>query len=621
MTYSIYSSYEGIDKTALCLLLQKVNRLLSGDERIINFDTSNDLKEKAIGFTEIGRKKIYINSFLLAEYLDKDKEKLYEDKDLLALVKAINYHELAHILFTDYNIKHINKFFVEMKITPNIEEFLHTLNCLEDCRIESLFSTLYIRAKYYFSFTASKIILYELKKSISENNFNYFLIYGRKYLDNFEIDKIKQLIKPFYKSVESIESCFDRYVIEVNLKKRLQIAYELYVLLKSDEKKVKVTDYTSIRSLSGRKVNGRRLKESNEKLQQQIEQQKEKKKNNEESQNIEKSKKKEENADEKDGDDKHWRKKLDLEIDEQESQREIKKVVNDIIQNIDNDMQQVSQELLEDIQKITASNMEFEEISGEVFKATNDDRLEAKKIENAFKVLRTELQTQVQKNQKRGKFDMSSVIKSQKYNTLNFFKKQELNRLNETRLGVSVIVDSSGSIEASEWNQELRATWRVTTALQNINNKVEVIEFSDISKIIKTFKSEGDWKRHFYGGTRITAALKLAETDLLYLKKHEDIQNLFSIIITDGDFGDHIEAIQQILKMRREGIKVIYMRVDKYFESFNHTENTSFKELKESCNNFIRICKMSDLSIQLSAIVKKMEKEIVRDALRRLQYR
>lgn len=558
-----------IDDVDLALLLQKTDRILSEKEKI----SIKELQTNDIACADEKNLQIHLNFVRL-------KRLIQGNENYLILSKGINYHELAHILFTDYSTKKIQNFLLkaDLKLGLSVNGFHHYLNLLEDCRIENLFYTDYYKAKYYFSFCVLKIILSGNIKEYdtSAKAKTYFTLYGRKFLDKEIKTEVKgirnQLDNTF---AEKGEKLVDKYILEPDLKKRLQIAYDFAMLFINDGKQMSNDGLSSDLSLTQEKSAGKsgKTKKLTEDLKEKI---------------------KEEKKEEKE--------------DKQESpkKKSLKDTIKDALEKVNEEIennQSIQKEIEKEVEFLTAGRGEFEDFSGEKLNITANMKLEITKIEKILKELRGDLSTQIFRFQKRGKIDIISIIKSQKNSTLNIFKKKRLNKVDKSRLGVSFLLDTSGSIRADDFEQEIKATYSLCKALKNGDSKAEVLEFSEDFKVLKAFRGEGDWQRHFRGGTQISEALIQGTKDLLKLRRDESINNLFIIIVTDGGFDDYNRALDEIKRTQEKGIGVLWIY------SGYRNENS---ELSKKVDWFVQIHSLEELAPKLKLIIKEIQRKIVK---------
>ena len=596
------------------LLLQKTNRILAGDEKIVVRDLTN---RNAPACADCTKSSIFIN-YKFAQNL-KTLKTLF---DYLTLIKGLNYHELAHILFTDYSINKITKFLQE-KYSQNsqkanavyvqIDDYRRNLNLLEDCRIESLFYILYPRARYYFTFTASNIILkdYFDKYTPEQLISTYLVLYGRKFMGIGEnklaiarlrlglIKKIEDAkgikfdIKLLIKEAEKI---VDEYIIEKDSIERLELAYKLTLLMTDANVNLNSSsDDGSIEKGKARKGTKQRISDASDKLSEEM------KKGENKSGKIEKS----DNKDNKENT------KEEKEKDTDAKNGDTEKLLNDMLESMKEDVEnsdEIQNEIRKEISSLTASNSEFGGYSGNILEFDKSAN-EIKRVENILRRLRGDLSSQLFRFQKKGKVDILSVMKSQKNGNFNIFRKLKQNRIDKSKLGVVFLLDTSGSINADDFRNEISATYCFTNALEKLDNKIEVIEFSTTCKTLKKFNSEGDWKRTYCGGTRVLPPLEVAIKDLILLKRNESIENLFIIVVSDGCFDeDAVRLTPTLEKAKKSGIKTMWINASAYKQAR--------PEVQRLFNWFFQIKNLSDLSAKLSSIIKDIQKEINKKILK-----
>lgn len=605
----------------VALLLQKTNRILSSDEKIIV--TSSPMLS-APACANPSSSSIMIN-FFYAHNLRTIKTIF----DYMILVKGLNYHELAHILFTDYNSNRVKEFLTTKydKTGNNIRigDFLENINLLEDCRIEDLFYMLYPRARFYFNFCASNIILKDLDNlTPSQLLSSYLVLYGRKFLIAEEryknpIIRIKNKVikdlseatatsradliikqKKYNEIIEKCESIVDKFIVSKSLDERFELTYELTILLNNDELKLNLKSTSSTESVEHgkpRKGMKKRVSDAIDKLKEELEKQKKKQEQNEKGKSQEQKKKEEKE------------KKQGEKSDENKNANDIFK---DIFEDIKEEVQksaQIQDEVKNEIKTLGAGDKEFGSFSGEV--ATFEKSIsESKKIENVLRRLRGDLATQVFRFQKKGRVDILSAIKSQKSNTLSIFKKQKINKVDKSKLGVSILLDTSGSISPQDYKNEISASWCLIRALEKLNNKAEIIEFSSNFRILKKFDNEGDWKRTFCSGTSIRKPFEQSVKDLLLLRREERIQNLFTIIISDGCFDESPERLKPLFdNAKKQGIKIIWIFASSWYDAKRKTD------LEREVDWFIPIQNLYELSPKLNSIIRDIQKSINKQIL------
>jgi len=582
---------ENIQNVDVALLLQKTDRILAGNEKIVVQDATK-FSTRAIAFSDTSKLLIFLNFNGVTNI--KSIKNIF---DYLILIKGLNYHELAHILYTDYTLNRIRTFLEKKyiankgKLVTSSSEFLETLNVLEDGRIENLFYTQYKRAKYYFSFCVSNLLLskQDLSKfTISDLTTAYILLYGRKFLSvkyaEYIVDLRKKVaLKISKEKLNKIEQLVDSYSFELDLNARLEIAYKLILLLKNYN--VKIISTSSSKSIErGKSIKGtkKRTKDAVEKLR---ELEKENKKDNQQNQKTNQTNK--------------------IEI----HNADLKDVFEKIKEDIEN-IATIQTEVENEKARLSAGNSEFEAFSGDIHKITSKSKVEIKKIENVLRKLRGDLSTQIFRFQRKGKIDVISIIKSQRNSSLKIFRNERINKIDKCKLGVSLLLDSSGSISSSDFRNEINASFCLTKALEKLANKIEILEFSSYFRVLKKFNSEGDWHRSYDGGTNIASPLKQSIVDLKLLRRKEDIQNLFIIIVSDGQFNESVAETSRVFdEARKQGIKVLWILASNYPY---HRYRDKQQELSRKVDWFIQIKDLSELSIKLKNIIKELQQEIIK---------
>ena len=591
-----------INDVALSFLLQKINRILAENENIVvTKDTTGGVD---IGATDLKTNQIFLNYFRLRTYTKTID-------NFLILTRGINYHELAHIIFTDASHSKIEAFYNKLYQDNHYSlpiAFYHlfdAVNLLEDCRAENLFSSLYDRAKYYFSYAVVQILLSSKRKNPQDYNFgNYLLMYGRKFL-NIDLSSYKKSISNVSDAdIKSGENLVDSYIIEKDMEKRLAIAYSLALLLHKNNQNASSTSSSNSLNTAGRKGGKKqRIDQTVEVLKQilktgqwKIETEDDDDDDNSEEKSDKKSDKKGNKS--KSQSDKDAKDEKDVEKVEKNKleklERQVQKLLDKVADKIEKDVEDLKSAIKGD---------EFAQLDGIKFLPTEVERLESKKVTQVLRILRGDLIASVRKFQKSGQLDIQSAMRAQKEDSMNIFRKNRLNKIDKSKLGVAILLDGSSSVDNSEFNKEITAAWCLSNAVESVGNKVEVIEFSNSCKVIKGFNSAGDWKRHYNGGTIVAKPLKLAMTDLLKLQKKENINNLIAIVVSDGAFNDKSEAIEEFRKLKKAGIKTVWILANNYIP-YNSDE------VIHSVDVFIHLKTLRLLSKEIQKLVTHIQKNI-----------
>ena len=132
----------------------------------------------------------------------------------LIKLRGLNYHELAHILYTP---RRTSKFMKDLwnigQINPKLTsvDAFHAFNILEDARIESMFTAKYPASIPYFIHTVTELIA----KDTSELDTKFPLLYGRKYYPQSIRNRSEKLFvqnfKVSAKDLKTLKKCIDDY--------------------------------------------------------------------------------------------------------------------------------------------------------------------------------------------------------------------------------------------------------------------------------------------------------------------------------------------------------------------------------------------------------------------------
>jgi hypothetical protein len=169
---------------AFTVLFGRVNSILAG--RQIKCELSNN---NALAFTDGNTIFFRFDNLETAfkAYVNRQRNSmvgntLAQNKlmDRLGQLRGLNYHELAHCLFTPKRTSSLLKMLSEeVKTTTNSSVSAHLpkiFNLLEDARIESLFVAKYPASQYFFTDAVMKYI------ANNPSTFSFLLMDGRKYL-------------------------------------------------------------------------------------------------------------------------------------------------------------------------------------------------------------------------------------------------------------------------------------------------------------------------------------------------------------------------------------------------------------------------------------------------------
>jgi len=178
-----------------------------------------------------------------------------------------------------------------------------------------------------------------------------------------------------------------------------------------------------------------------------------------------------------------------------------------------------------------------------------------KQIEKMLQEIYDEIKAKWIPGQSSGRLDIPKIISMEAqagdiWDT-KIFKQYQISGLDEVRMGVVIILDSSGSMSAyvgggskmkSRLDLAKDACWALSTAFEKKgNNPVGIIIFSTgprFPRVAKKFNRPGNWSFVPDSGTDNFPAMKWGENMLRQINHTEQIKNLYLVLISDGEL-DH----------------------------------------------------------------------------------
>ena len=562
--------------------LEKVDKVLTGSTKVIvhNAPKSNE------AYCTISNKSIWLGENLGMKWgQDNDRQRF-------SAKKGYNYHEVSHLIHTKVNLKKIH---YQQRQAANI---------LEDQRIENFFAEEYPKAKKYFTKTMFDAIDLAMPK-------NYLLVYGRRfYLPANVVNYLKKRFETKYGRAKrkEAERIIDSYLVEKKVSKLYTLITEFYnLLLKAGIQdatygKCDLKQVSDASSLSGQKSENstKRSQQCAEGIKQKM---KDEKKGQGKSANSgKKHDKNSENSSMGGGQSDVKDKKNPTINDAKEQMDNVKKEIKELI----------SKETEDDIKRIFSIGASIHQHK---IQNTTDYTFHGgegamiNKLANLLREIRNGLENRYIPRQKSGRFDIRRIIQNQANGICSnkVFKKYKHDKVNKTRMGVAIQIDSSGSIHNSDFNIELQACYVITKALEKLKNYVTVYEFSSQERLLKAFYGKaGDWRRHFYDGTNPKEALKQSYRNLLAIKRKEKLNILINFLITDGQFDAH-EGDEYIKKMNAKGIHTVIINVGDY--------NGWRGDTRHGCEHAIHVDTMEELFPKMKGIIKKLQLKIRRQLM------
>ncbi|OKY78497.1 MAG: vWFA domain containing protein [Candidatus Methanohalarchaeum thermophilum] len=571
--------------------LQKLDRILLGDGDLIVSKDLNNLR-KASGF------------FLPF----KKKSKEFEDyKSYLIELKSLNYHKIAHIMFSDLRISELEEAIKnEVGAKNHLVKSLSVENFvtkIEDARVEQKFVKVYPFSKKYFE---NKIY-----REASKGNVGFLDVYCRKFLEN---DFRKKLIMNSLNGnlyqrnpLENVSSSLlddntyhgldqdldksgyrklkknlDLFLFSENKKRRIKKAADSFKLIpelypnsdppfgkdKGLSFKVNKTESVDIK----KEVDSDLISELNTK----------------ELSNS--NKEREHEVDEKSQDfvnDTEEELKKDVEEDEEL----IKKGGGWSPNSVDSKEESISLKDFFDEEMVTRKNQ----------------------IKRVLKEIKLDMKEQWRRNERKGKIDLRSAMNAEKEGHSRIFKRYYPNKEKENSLAAILLIDKSGSMDGELIYKALKSCWSIRKALEELNEKVCVIAFDTDYKIIKDWFKEPNYELGAGGGTNPQKALKAADKKIEEILQFDRKLNPVIISITDSKYDP---KTKQGIKKPIDRIKSLKNQYNSKIAEININEENPIYDKTDSFDYYTNCPNIEKLPEALEKIIKSIKIELLNKSTR-----
>lgn len=304
-----------------------------------------------------------------------------------------------------------------------------------------------------------------------------------------------------------------------------------------------------------------------------------------------------------------------------------------------------------DIQKITTEKPKF--VADETCRAVQ------RKLEKQLKTLISDFKQKL-KASKRGRLNIRAVIRARAkevsagvgsagastWKLEKIYKRRTENILKKVRLGVVIILDRSSSMtqytdsagqlitargsfspdfEQSKIVMAVNSVWAMTKALESTKSKVAIISFGNSGGVYTApdvveprevpdmaiekdfYEKEGLWSYDAPGGTNVLEPITQAVKMLKKLKKKERIENLFLILVSDGEWSqtEEVAELCQKINVKKE-IQTIHVGIQ---YDAGEQPNNKFQHI-------LVVQELKQLSASLAKIIKKLQTKVLMTALK-----
>lgn len=580
----------------------------------------------------------------------KAESEKYDDYDeYLKNMKEHNYHELGHVLFTDACLDDCVEEFIEHLDdlsnfdVDNLSESVavpNFINRLEDARVEQMMTDVFPAVSKYFEKVMYDIADPEMNSYgiIETNKLTFFDTYLRRFLD----DDFRQIYaKEFYQEIvydfddpdrafDKIRKYMDEYYKASDYKNRMRYAAKLFVLL--DE--TSGSSYKWGPPESAPFGQGYKTRSLSRNRQKKLEKQQEQTVENDDLESMDGQEV--ENTD------------LDVESEsgaedraeegsarssgESGEQSQMEQEQEDSSQKIDTDKfggdieSEIEQEIEQDKRTIRTGGGwspykapkkggEHEMPAIDWIKQNKDDLVARKQqIKRTIRQLRAGLRPQYDRNQRSGKIDVRSVMQAQKNGSTRVFKKFKKDKRGKTRLATVLLLDRSGSMAIGPLQKTYGASWCISRALEETNNRVCELAYNTQCKTISDWRGKGRYRYTSSGGTNPAKALYVSSLKINDIHQLESELIPMVFLITDGVYNpgavnfEGYSPEQEVKTIQQQGGKVAEIILQEM------DEGSQFWKNRDEVFDYVETCPdLDELPSVLEKILVDVEQEFLKE--------
>jgi len=596
-----------IDFDSFSYFLQDINKILIGKKA----EVKNEILHGCDAHTNLKTIKIDMGAVV---------QKCRNESEATLMLKAIDYHELAHIKFTDYSEEELDEAFNKVVIEGGYDEdFMKMLNIMEDGRIERLFAALYPKAKDYF---IAKNIW-----RVRNKEYDYLRLLGRKGLIP------KKLLKQAEKKSgiprekrKKLAELFDKYAKESDRARRLEIAKEAYFLIKSDydwRKERKEDDKVNFRRKKATKKMEKEIKLAIKKLSEaegeegEEEEEKDEERRgsgkgeegeggergegggSDEGEEGEEGEEEEEEEEEGEGEGSKEGEEEGEEGGEgggkpTGEEEELNKLIDAYIEKTGEKRGKKSNGKEENI------NLKYHP----PLTLTASEESAIRSIASAIKRIRAELRSGWERGERSGRIDLRKAMKFKRNGDTKIFKKFKHDKERTSKMHYVILIDTSGSMATGysipRINVASKTLSILVEAIERGGGECAVISYDDDFAVLKKFEEE--WRRVYLytGGQTYIGGALMEAMNMLKDKEYACI-----IIITDGEFWDEEMAEKIIRAANKKGVETVMIGIG--------------VGKRHECKHFFTVEDKSNFASEFMRLMKKvvlkMAKELTRKAM------
>lgn len=246
-------------------------------------------------------------------------------------------------------------------------------------------------------------------------------------------------------------------------------------------------------------------------------------------------------------------------VSEKELNKEIIKTINENNNEYEESISESEEETLNDVESIYQENTigsgagsgksNDENENTTPFIPADHHKLIAKKLSVTLRKIQNDKRKGYIEHQSIGKINIGRAMNFPKTADPKIFNKYEPDKNKQTRIGVIILIDRSGSMTGVAYNQAFETAWTIDKAVTETGNKTIIIEFNQHHRVIKNFEdNKGNWNKRSGGDTDPTSALETAYILMNKANKRHKIKNWILYILTDGDWMNGSRRHEEIIK-------------------------------------------------------------------------
>lgn len=644
---------KALNTNALLTVLVKLDRILTGSSQLdIQVESTNGYHGTAPSWTD-GKKIVFDETSIPESFTNAQLVSLF----------GLNYHELAHILYTPISKNapiHSVLYDLASKRFPDgwLPSHIHAgFNILEDQRIERLMIGQWPSTKPYFVNAASDHILNTLRKTYTNREEAlanaYTLILGRSYLGS---DVIRQARGSFITfkgaeladKIESIVKEYQTLVYPDDTERAAELILDLYESVSRDvlNNQPEHGNHGTVATPVSQTEQNKNQKEAQGAASEAEENEAEEEQDAVEDSEGGGTEKADEGgdeggsgsgeaSDEDSGDDSDGNgsgegsdsEKAENHSDNSRSQSagsQEGSPRNDI-SDLKETLRSLKEEVLEDnnvldelvdvrekmnrVRTFDVTKAGIPKVRGTKNIVLREDIVTSRKIENEFRQLITQADPGWESDHSDGRINIGRAMNSDDLESV--WDRWEPGHNDVNDLEVVLLIDTSGSMKG-RIEDVSRFTWAVKRALDSIDASTTVLTYDSDVEVL--FTADQKAIRNEYtsmkakGGTSVSDALTTAKRVLDVSKRTHKI----IITMTDGSWHDSFESEKIIRQLNKGGCHTALAYLSGYkMEEERKKAYTSSQQINHCCQTTAVVADGKELAEFASKVVKNVMKETI----------